>query len=215
MNILTRYYRLKIIKYLRRKYKVSYITRSSTTNSVYVKLDCGLRIRISDHLSKALSGINIIIYPKIFVLNCAPYSGAFFTLKSIYNKLDLIYGIYTRENFKCNAQTEELANKVLTANKLLQATNDSLTSKNKSQKAEITKLLSKNISYKKELEGTKNTIKKSQDKIAEQKDLLTEAKNLIEELSTRPMIVTDKKYYLDNFPKDVQDFLKDIIKEYY
>lgn len=48
-----------------------------------------------------------------------------------------------------------------------------------------------------------------------------EAADLIQLLSTDPNVremITNKegkKYFLDNFPKDVQDVLKDIIKEYY
>ena len=62
----------------------------------------------------------------------------------------------------------------------------------------------------------------STDNQKRQEEDIKEAAQLLEEVSTNPELRemlydshAGKKYYIDNFSKDAQDILKDIIKDYY
>ena len=83
-----------------------------------------------------------------------------------------------------------------------------LQKKVKRQAAEIKTLNEKQVEY-------KETIKR-------QEEDLKEATQLLEEVSTNPELRemlydshAGKKYYIDNFSKDAQDILKDLINDYY
>ena len=96
-------------------------------------------------------------------------------------------------------------------------------------------ILNKNLSHNIETELQKKVkrqateIKTLNEKQVEYKEIikrqeedLKEATQLLEEVSTNPELRemlynshTGKKYYIDNFSKDAQDILKDLINDYY
>lgn len=95
-----------------------------------------------------------------------------------------------------------------------------LTSNNESLSKKVTKL----DDYKREIQKLNNNakcrnfeIKKQYKEIKQLKQDCQEAANLIETLyyNSEEIIKGTKRYKLDHFPEDVQDFITDLIKEYY
>lgn len=117
-----------------------------------------------------------------------------------------IIGENQRLNSKLEKQiapTEELEEKVKTQIEL-----------NDKYKAIMRSNEKKQSEYKAEIAGLRSTIKELQADCNEAADLL---KILSTDPNAREMITNKegKKYFIDNFPTDVQDVLMDIIKEYY
>lgn len=227
----------KIIRYVQDKLPVI-VSESVSTNSKYIRLsDSGKLVRISDHFGNVRDSVDItIIVPEnqgqfIVVLGFKT-----FIYNSFQKVCDLIImylileeGIFSKEAAKIKNQAQNIndmklkidilnneVSKLKTLNSQLSILNKNLShnietelqKKVKRQATEIKTLNEKQVEY-------KETIKR-------QEEDLKEAAQLLEEVSTNPELRemlydshTGKKYYIDNFSKDAQDILKDIIKDYY
>lgn len=228
----------KIIRYVQDKLPVI-VSESVSTNSKYIRLsDSGKLVRISDHFGNVRDTVDItIIVPEnqgqfIVVLGFKT-----FIYNSFQKVCDLIImylileeGIFSKEAAKIKNQAQNIndmklkidtlnneVNKLKILNNQLSILNRNLSNngietelkkKAKRQASEIKILNEKQVEY-------KETIKR-------QEEDLKEAAQLLEEVSTNPELRemlydshTGKKYYIDNFSKDAQDILKDIIKDYY
>ena len=228
----------KIIRYVQDKLPVI-VSESVSTNSKYIRLsDSGKLVRISDHFGNVKDAVDItIIVPEnqgqfIVVLGFKT-----FIYNSFQKVCDLIImylileeGIFSKEATKIKNQAQNIndmklkidtlnseVNKLKTLNSQLSILNRNLSNngietelqkKAKRQASEIKTLNEKQVEYK--------------EIIKRQEEDLKEAAQLLEEVSTNPELRemlynshTGKKYYIDNFSKDAQDILKDIIKDYY
>lgn len=228
----------KIIRYVQDKLPVI-VSESVSTNSKYIRLsDSGKLVRISDHFGNVRDSVDItIIVPEnqgqfIVVLGFKT-----FIYNSFQKVCDLIImylileeGIFSKEAAKIRNQAQSIndmkqkidtlnneVSKLKTLNNQLSILNRNLSNngietelqkKVKRQASEIKILNEKQVEYK--------------EIIKRQEEDLKEAAQLLEEVSTNPELRemlydshTGKKYYIDNFSKDAQDILKDIIKDYY
>lgn len=228
----------KIIRYVQDKLPVI-VSESASTNSKYIRLsDSGKLVRISDHFGNVRDTVDItIIVPEnqgqfIVVLGFKT-----FIYNSFQKVCDLIImylileeGIFSKEAAKIKNQAQSIndmklkidtlnneVSKLKTLNNQLSILNRNLSNngietelkkKAKRQASEIKILNEKQVEYK--------------EIIKRQEEDLKEAAQLLEEVSTNPELRemlydshTGKKYYIDNFSKDAQDILKDIIKDYY
>lgn len=228
----------KIIRYVQDKLPVI-VSESVSTNSKYIRLsDSGKLVRISDHFGNVRDSVDItIIVPEnqgqfIVVLGFKT-----FIYNSFQKVCDLIImylileeGIFSKEAAKIKNQAQNIndmklkidtlnneVSKLKTLNNQLSILNRNLSNngietelkkKAKRQASEIKILNEKQVEYK--------------EIIKRQEEDLKEAAQLLEEVSTNPELRemlydshTGKKYYIDNFSKDAQDILKDIIKDYY
>ena len=228
----------KIIRYVQDKLPVI-VSESVSTNSKYIRLsDSGKLVRISDHFGNVKDAVDItIIVPEnqgqfIVVLGFKT-----FIYNSFQKVCDLIImylileeGIFSKEAAKIKNQAQNIndmkqkidtlnaeVSKLKTLNSQLSILNRNLSNngietelqqKVKRQASEIKTLNEKQVEYK--------------EIIKRQEEDLKEAAQLLEEVSTNPELRemlydshTGKKYYIDNFSKDAQDILKDIIKDYY
>lgn len=228
----------KIIRYVQDKLPVI-VSESVSTNSKYIRLsDSGKLVRISDHFGNVKDAVDItIIVPEnqgqfIVVLGFKT-----FIYNSFQKVCDLIImylileeGIFSKEAAKIKNQAQNIndmklkidtlnneVSKLKTLNNQLSILNRNLSNngietelkkKAKRQASEIKILNEKQVEYK--------------EIIKRQEEDLKEAAQLLEEVSTNPELRemlydshTGKKYYIDNFSKDAQDILKDIIKDYY
>lgn len=228
----------KIVKYVQSKVPVI-VSESVSTNSKYIRLsDSGKLVRISDHFGNVRDNVDItIIVPENSGQFVVVLGFKTFIYNSFQKVCDLIImylileeGIFSKEAAKIKNQAQNIndmqqkidtlnneVTKLKTLNSQLSILNRNLSNngietelqkKVKRQAAEIKTLNEKQVEY-------KETIKK-------QEEDLKEAAQLLEEVSTNPELRemlydshTGKKYYLDNFSKDAQDILKDIIKDYY
>lgn len=228
----------KIIRYVQDKLPVI-VSESVSTNSKYIRLsDSGKLVRISDHFGNVKDAVDItIIVPEnqgqfIVVLGFKT-----FIYNSFQKVCDLIImylileeGIFSKEAAKIKNQAQNIndmklkidtlnneVSKLKTLNNQLSILNRNLSNngietelkkKAKRQASEIKILNEKQVEYK--------------EIIKRQEEDLKEAAQLLEEVSTNPELRemlydshTGKKYYIDNFSKDAQGILKDIIKDYY
>lgn len=228
----------KIVRYVQDKLPVI-VSESVSTNSKYIRLsDSGKLVRISDHFGNVRDNVDItIIVPENSGQFVVVLGFKTFIYNSFQKVCDLIImylileeGIFSKEAAKIKNQAQNIndmqqkidtlnneVTKLKTLNSQLSILNRNLSNngietelqkKVKRQAAEIKTLNEKQVEY-------KETIKK-------QEEDLKEAAQLLEEVSTNPELRemlydshTGKKYYLDNFSKDAQDILKDIIKDYY
>ena len=228
----------KIIRYVQDKLPVI-VSESVSTNSKYIRLsDSGKLVRISDHFGNVRDNVDItVIVPEnsgqfIVVLGFKTFIYNSFqkVCNLIIMYLILEEGIFSKEAAKIKNQAQNIndmklkidtlnneISKLKTLNSQLSILNKNLSNngietelqkKVKRQAAEIKTLNEKQVEYK--------------EIIKRQEEDLKEATQLLEEVSTNPELRemlynshTGKKYYIDNFSKDAQDILKDIINDYY
>ena len=192
----------ELIDYINNSIPIT-VKESNTTNSHYIELDNKESIRISDHFSyREKIKVQVIIpeTPENFIISINDKVYCYTSLSKVGDFIInyiLIYKNVIRDYLDDIVQ--------LNVSKSLYY-NTVTSTKAKLEKAEqkITKL-------EKELCSQLQIIKKKQ-------KALEEASEIIDSLSNRKLFYSgerDKKYYLDNFPKDIQEFLNDIIKEYY
>ena len=227
----------KIIKYVQDKLPVT-IIESVSTNSKYIRFtEGGKQVRISDHFGNIKDNVDVtIVIPensgqfivvmgfKTFIYNSFQKVAEF-----IVTYLILEYSVLNKESTKiknqsqviCDMQTKidnltEENSKLKKLNSQLQVLNRNLTNnieselqkKVRRQAAEIQVLNEQQVEFK---------------KIIKQKDEdISEAAKLLEDLSINPELremlydsQSGKKYYLDNFSKDMQEILHDLIANYY
>ena len=228
----------KIIRYIQDKLPVI-VSESVSTNSKYIRLsDSGKLVRISDHFGNVRDNVDItVIVPEnsgqfIVVLGFKTFIYNSFqkVCNLIIMYLILEEGIFSKEAAKIKNQAQNIndmklkidtlnneISKLKTLNSQLSILNKNLSNngietelqkKVKRQAAEIKTLNEKQVEYK--------------EIIKRQEEDLKEATQLLEEVSTNPELRemlynshTGKKYYIDNFSKDAQDILKDLINDYY
>lgn len=228
----------KIIRYVQDKLPVI-VSESVSTNSKYIRLsDSGKLVRISDHFGNVRDNVDItVIVPENSGQFIVVLGFKTFIYNSFQKVCDLIImylileeGIFSKETAKIKNQAQNIndmklkidtlnneVSKLKTLNSQLSILNKNLSNngietelqkKVKRQAAEIKTLNEKQVEY-------KETIKR-------QEEDLKEATQLLEEVSTNPELRemlynshTGKKYYIDNFSKDAQDILKDLINDYY
>ena len=228
----------KIIRYVQDKLPVI-VSESVSTNSKYIRLsDSGKLVRISDHFGNVRDSVDItIIIPENSGQFIVVLGFKTFIYNSFQKVCDLIImylileeGIFSKEAAKIKNQAQNINDmklkidtlnaevvKLKTLNSQLSILNRNLSNngidtelqkKVKRQAAEIKTLNEKQVEYKEIIKRQEEDIK--------------EAAQLLEEVSTNPELRemlydshAGKKYYLDNFSKDAQDILKDIIKDYY
>ena len=228
----------KIIRYVQDKLPVI-VSESASTNSKYIRLsDSGKLVRISDHFGNVRDSVDItIIIPENSGQFIVVLGFKTFIYNSFQKVCDLIImylileeGIFSKEAAKIKNQAQNIndmklkidtlnseVNKLKTLNSQLSILNRNLYNngiktelqkKVKRQAAEIKTLNEKQVEYK--------------EIIKRQEEDLKEAAQLLEEVSTNPELRemlydshTGKKYYIDNFSKDAQDILKDLINDYY
>lgn len=131
------------------------------------------------------------------------------------------------------SELKDLVNKLQTLNVNLSNSNDKV--KLKQQSEELTKNKTRLQHQAEELTQNQAKLKRQAGEIArlqqtqseikaelkEKNAAIKEAADLIETLTTdpeaRPLLYSKqgKKYYLDNFPEDIQDLINEAIKEYY
>ena len=228
----------KIIRYIQDKLPVI-VSESVSTNSKYIRLsDSGKLVRISDHFGNVRDNVDItIIVPENSGQFIVVLGFKTFIYNSFQKVCDLIImylileeGIFSKEAAKIKNQAQNINDmklkidtlnaevvKLKTLNSQLSILNKNLSNngietelqkKVKRQAAEIKTLNEKQVEYK--------------EIIKRQEEDLKEATQLLEEVSTNPELRemlynshTGKKYYIDNFSKDAQDILKDLINDYY
>ena len=228
----------KIIKYVQDKLPVI-VSESVSTTSKYIRLsDSGKLVRISDHFGNVRDSVDItIIVPENSGQFVVVLGFKTFIYNSFQKVCDLIImylileeGIFSKEATKIKNQAQNIndmklkidtlnneVNKLKTLNSQLSILNRNLSNngietelqkKVKRQAAEIKTLNEKQVEYKEIIKRQEEDIK--------------EATQLLEEVSTNPELRemlydshAGKKYYIDNFSKDAQDILKDLINDYY
>lgn len=227
----------KIIEYLSSKLEIKVI-ESQSTNSRYISVNDSKTVRLSDHFGNIKDNVDITVIiprtPKTFIVVCGYDT---FVYTSFKKTVDFIISYFLIENGVGQKESSRISNqsgvinglkskvtelteeneKLSKLNNQLQALNKNLANNSKEselkkkverQTAELQMISKKQAEYKEELKNKDEAIK--------------EAAELIESLTTNPelrqMLInenTGKKYYLDNFSKDAQELLQDIIKEYY
>ena len=228
----------KIVRYVQDKLPVI-VSESVSTNSKYIRLsDSGKLVRISDHFGNVRDNVDItIIVPENSGQFVVVLGFKTFIYNSFQKVCDLIImylileeGIFSKEAAKIKNQAQNIndmklkidtlnseVSKLKTLNSQLSILNRNLSNngietelqkKVKRQAAEIKTLNEKQVEYKEIIKRQEEDIK--------------EAAQLLEEVSTNPELRemlydshAGKKYYIDNFSKDAQDILKDLINDYY
>ena len=228
----------KIVRYVQDKLPVI-VSESVSTNSKYIRLsDSGKLVRISDHFGNVRDSVDItIIIPENSGQFIVVLGFKTFIYNSFQKVCDLIImylileeGIFSKEAAKIKNQAQNINDmklkidtlnaevvKLKTLNSQLSILNRNLSNngidtelqkKVKRQAAEIKTLNEKQVEYKEIIKRQEEDIK--------------EAAQLLEEVSTNPELRemlydshAGKKYYIDNFSKDAQDILKDLINDYY
>ena len=228
----------KIVKYVQDKLPVT-VTESLSTNSKYIRFtEGGKQVRISDHFGNIKDNVDVtIVVPenpgqfivvmgfKTFIYSSfqkvAEFIITYLILEDnvlskestkIKNQSQVIYDMQT----KIDNLTEENA-KLKKLNSQLQALNKNLA--NNTKEAELRKKVERQAA---EIQILNEKQAESKRVIKQKDEAISEAAELIEDLSTNPelreMIYdsrSGKKYYLDNFSKDMQEILRDLIANYY
>lgn len=205
------------------------LLESKSTESIYLTND-SLKIRISDHIqgsdrSNIRFDISIFIpeESKQYVVSIGYKIYIYNTLLEVKNLLISIFRINlgidtTTINKAVNKQKE--ANKEINSALSQQIAN--LSKKNNKYKVRLAKLSEKATKYDK-LTKVHNKKLKEYQKLQAKCDSfmndISEAKDIISELQNNPdarkaIQISDKTYYIDNFPKDIQDLLKESIQYY-
>lgn len=205
------------------------LLESKSTESIYLKND-SLHIRISDHIqgsdrSNIRFDISIFIpeESKQYIVSIGYKIYIYNTLLEVKNLLLSVFRINlgidnSTINKAVNKQKE--ANKEI--NRALSQQIDNLSKKNNKYKVRLAKLNEKATKYDK-LTKVHNKKLKEYQKLQAKCDSfmndISEAKDIISELQNNPdarkaIQISDKTYYIDNFPKDIQDLLIESIQYY-
>lgn len=221
----------KLVDYVQSKVSVT-VNKSLTTNSQYLKSDNKL-IRISDHFGQLKPEEDIIVIipetPKNFIVSVGYKTYCYTSFRKVgdllVNYIIINDSVSDKFQAKVNNQTEE----IIKLRKLVenyQNLNKNLAKENYKEKyktqAEITRELEhKQTKLKEQVTILLSQHGKIKKELQEKDEAIREAADIIETLTTDPnsrellYSKEGKKYYLDNFPKEAQEFLEDIIKEYY
>ena len=228
----------KIVKYVQDKLPVT-VTESLSTNSKYIRFtEGGKQVRVSDHFGNIKDNVDVtIVVPenpgqfivvmgfKTFIYSSfqkvAEFIVTYLILEDnvlskestkIKNQSQVIYDMQT----KIDNLTEENA-KLKKLNSQLQALNKNLA--NNTKEAELRRKVERQAA---EIQILNEKQAESKRVIKQKDEAISEAAELLEDLSTNPelreMIYdsrSGKKYYLDNFSKDMQEILHDLITNYY
>lgn len=205
------------------------LIESKSTESIYLTND-SLKIRISDHIqgsdhSNIRFDISIFIpeESKQYIVSIGYKIYIYNTLLEVKNLLISVFRINlgidtTTINKAVNKQKD--ANKEINSALSQQIAN--LSKKNNKYKERIAKLEEKASRYNKLTKAHNKKLKeykKLQAKCDSFMNDISEAKDIISELQNNPdarkaIQISDKTYYIDNFPKDIQDLLKESIQYY-
>lgn len=205
------------------------LLESKSTESIYLTND-SLKIRISDHIqgsdrSNIRFDISIFIpeESKQYIVSIGYKIYIYNTLLEVKNLLISVFRINlgidnSTINKAVNKQKE--ANKEI--NRALSQQIGNLSKKNNKYKVRLAKLNEKATKYDK-LTKVHNKKLKEYQKLQAKCDSfmndISEAKDIISELQNNPdarkaIQISDKTYYIDNFPKDIQDLLIESIQYY-
>jgi hypothetical protein len=205
------------------------LLESKSTESIYLTND-SLKIRISDHIqgsdrSNIRFDISIFIpeESKQYIVSIGYKIYIYNTLLEVKNLLISVFRINlgidnTTINKAVNKQKE--ANKEI--NSVLSQQIANLSKKNNKYKERIAKLEEKAARYNKLTKAHDKKLKeckKLQSKCNSFMNDISEAKDIISELQNNPearkaIQISNKTYYIDNFPKDIQDLLRESIQYY-
>lgn len=205
------------------------LSESKSTESIYLTND-SLKIRISDHIqgsdySNIRFDISIFIpeESKQYIVSIGYKIYIYNTLLEVKNLLLSVFRINlgidtTTINKAVNKQ--KAANKEINGALSQQISN--LAKKNSKYKERITKLEEKAAKYNKLTKAHNKKLKECknlQSKCDSFMNDISEAKDIISELQNNPdarkaIQISDKTYYIDNFPKDIQDLLMESIQYY-
>lgn len=226
----------KLIRYVQQK--VNYEIQEATTGSIYLYKDNRILARIANHTPSKSQGGSCV---KVFSLDydkgfCVEINRHLYYYASYQKAGDLLIHKYYIEDCEpeLNMQTQLDRAKAQLGN--LKQLVDSLQNTLNKVNSEKTSLLS-TITELKELNKTDvylADLKAARSKASEYKQTISdlkeknkilendceEAAELIQKLTTdselREMLtIKGKKYFIDNFPKDIQELLIEVIKEYY
>lgn len=205
------------------------LSESKSTESIYLTND-SLKIRISDHIqgsdySNIRFDISIFIpeESKQYIVSIGYKIYIYNTLLEVKNLLLAVFRI----NLGIDASTiSKVVNKQKDANKeingALSQQISNLAKKNSKYKERITKLEEKATKYNKLTKAHNKKLKeckKLQSKCDSFMNDILEAKDIISKLQNNPdarkaIQISNKTYYIDNFPKDIQDLLIESIQYY-
>ena len=232
-----------LVKYVQKK--VNYEIEEASTGSVYLYINGKVAVRISNHASTKSQGVYTIRvyaldYDKGYFVEINRHIYYYTSYRKVGDLLIHKYymedvlpenNIYTKFD-SANAQIAQLNNKVSSLEDKL----NSVKTEKENLNSAFTKLQKdfklletsdKSGKYLEELKTMqqkaseyKQTISNLTDENKNLKKDCEEAADLITKLTTDPelremLTVKGKKYFIDNFPEDVQPVLMDVIKEYY
>lgn len=205
------------------------LLESKSTESIYLTND-SLKIRISDHIqgsdrSNIRFDISIFIpeESKQYIVSIGYKIYIYNTLLEVKNLLLSVFRINLGID---NSTINKAVNKQKDANKEINSALSqqiaNLSKKNNKYKERIAKLEEKASRYNKLTKAHNKKLKecqKLQSKCNSFMNDISEAKDIISELQNNPdarkaIQISDKTYYIDNFPKDIQDLLKESIQYY-
>lgn len=229
----------KIVKYVQEKLPDVVVVESHSTNSHYLKYsDEGKVVRVSDHFGNIKDNVDLnVIVPEnpnnfIVVIGFKTFIYTSFqkTAELIVTYLIIEKEVLNKDLIKIRNQSQVIVDLQQRVNTLveekakLQTLNTQLQNLNKNLSS-----TKKEIEYKKKVDNQTSEIARLRNKeaelegiIAQKEEAIQEAVSLIQELSTNPELRemlydgnAGKKYYIDNFPKEMQEMIKEIIKDYY
>lgn len=205
------------------------LLESKSTESIYLTND-SLKIRISDHIqgsdrSNIRFDISIFIpeESKQYIVSIGYKIYIYNTLLEVKNLLISVFRINLGID---NSTINKVVNKQKDANKEINSALSqqiaNLSKKNNKYKERIAKLEEKAARYNKLTKAHDKKLKeckKLQAKCDSFMNDISEAKDIISELQNNPdarkaIQISDKTYYIDNFPKDIQDLLRESIQYY-
>ena len=212
---------LKIVQAV--QLKVNYEVHNAETGSIYLH-KANKVVRLADHVSfRDEFCIQVCYYTNsngfVVVINKQVYH--YKSYKQVVNLLINYY--YFADSFEelktlrriINEQKVMIdgLNKELKDIRQIKSDYDILKDKSNKWKSKMTQLESGAASYKKQISELIDKNKELENDCKEAADLL----KLVLDSDNRELLKSKegKRYYLDNFPSDVQVVLKDIIKEYY
>lgn len=205
------------------------LLESKSTESIYLTND-SLKIRISDHIqgsdrSNIRFDISIFIpeESKQYIVSIGYKIYIYNTLLEVKNLLISVFRINLGID---NTTISKAVNKQKDANKEINSALSqqiaNLSKKNNKYKERIAKLEEKAARYNKLTKAHDKKLKeckKLQSKCNSFMNDISEAKDIISELQNNPearkaIQISNKTYYIDNFPKDIQDLLRESIQYY-
>lgn len=205
------------------------LLESKSTESIYLTND-SLKIRISDHIqgsdrSNIRFDISIFIpeESKQYIVSIGYKIYIYNTLLEVKNLLISVFRINLGID---NSTINKAVNKKKDANKEINSALSqqiaNLSKKNNKYKERIAKLEEKAARYNKLMKAHNKKLKeckKLQSKCNSFMNDISEAKDIISELQNNPearkaIQISNKTYYIDNFPKDIQDLLRESIQYY-